>query len=160
MRRLAIVIAGGVIALSGPAAPAQQTRTIVFVCEHGSAKSVIAAAHFNRMAKEKGLPYQAVARGVRPDKEIPANVRGGLAADGVDVTAWKPALVRQQDIERADQVVTFACRLPASVSTRSAKIQEWNDVPAVSENYSAARQTIVGRIQSLLSELSALHPAR
>ncbi len=26
----------------------------VFVCEHGAAKSIVAAAHFNRIAREKG----------------------------------------------------------------------------------------------------------
>jgi len=31
----------------------QEKQTVVFVCEHGSAKSVIAAAHFNRIADRK-----------------------------------------------------------------------------------------------------------
>lgn len=41
--------------------------TVVFVCEHGSAKSVIAAAEFKRMAKEKGLDLNILARGTNPD---------------------------------------------------------------------------------------------
>jgi hypothetical protein len=35
---------------------ASDSRTIVFVCLHGSVKSQIAAAHFNRIARERGLP--------------------------------------------------------------------------------------------------------
>ena len=35
-------------------AAAQQEQTVLFVCEHGAAKSVIAAAQFNKLAKEKG----------------------------------------------------------------------------------------------------------
>jgi hypothetical protein len=31
----------------------QSNPTIVFVCEHGAAKSVIAAAYFNKLAQEK-----------------------------------------------------------------------------------------------------------
>ena len=54
-------------------------KTIIFVCEHGSAKSVIAAAHFNDLAKTNGIPYIATARGINPDKEIPPYVRTGLA---------------------------------------------------------------------------------
>ena len=38
----------------------KQEQTIVFVCEHGSAKSVVAAAHFDRLAGERGLGLRAV----------------------------------------------------------------------------------------------------
>ena len=35
-----------------------QGHTILFVCEHGSAKSIIAAAHFNDLAARAGSPYR------------------------------------------------------------------------------------------------------
>src|SRR5215467_9813815 len=73
--------------------PAAKPETVVFVCEHGSAKSVIAAAHFNRLAAEKGLPYRAIARGTKPDDVVAPAVKAGLASDGLDVSNWKPALV-------------------------------------------------------------------
>jgi arsenate reductase len=41
-----------------------QNKKVVFVCEHGAAKSVIAAAYFNKLAKERNLPYEAVCRGM------------------------------------------------------------------------------------------------
>ena len=44
--------------------------TVVFVCEHGSAKSMIAALWFNRLASEQGLPLQGVSRGVNPDAKV------------------------------------------------------------------------------------------
>jgi hypothetical protein len=44
------------------AADAVSPRTVTFVCEHGVAKSVIAAAHFNRLAAAANLNYRAVAR--------------------------------------------------------------------------------------------------
>ena len=34
--------------------------TVLFICEHGSAKSVVAAAHFNQIAADRGLPYRAI----------------------------------------------------------------------------------------------------
>jgi hypothetical protein len=40
----------------------ERTPTILFVCEHGAAKSVIAAAYFDKLAKERGLNYRAVFR--------------------------------------------------------------------------------------------------
>jgi arsenate reductase (thioredoxin) len=56
---------------------------------------VVAAAHFNRLAAEKGLPYLAVPRGTNPDAEIAPGVKTGLAADGIDVSGWQPKAVTQ-----------------------------------------------------------------
>ncbi len=45
-------------------------RMVVFVCEHGSAKSVIAAAFFDKLARERGLTLRAVARGTQPVAKV------------------------------------------------------------------------------------------
>ncbi|SRR6266404_3655563 len=47
------------IGASSPREPAH----VVFVCEHGSVKSLIAMEYFNRSVQERGLAYRAVARG-------------------------------------------------------------------------------------------------
>src|SRR5207245_656045 len=70
--------------------------TVLFVCEHGAAKSVIAAAYFNKLAIERGLRYRAMFRGTNPQPEIsPATVRG-LNADGLEVPSAKPAAIAQE----------------------------------------------------------------
>lgn len=148
------------IVLPGLLAFAQETRktapqTVVFVCEHGSAKSVIAAAHFNRLAKAQGLPYQAVARGADPDQEIPDNVKRGLAADGLDVSAWKPQRVQEEDVRKSDRVITFACTLPVSDEAKGDKVTDWQDIPPVGENYETARKAIVERVTDLLKGLGS-----
>ena len=56
---------------------------VVFVCEHGSAKSVLAAAEFERMAKERGLNFFILARGTSVDPELAPSVVNGLRADGL-----------------------------------------------------------------------------
>ena len=48
----------------------QDNPIIVFVCEHGAAKSVIAAAYFNKLAQEANSEVRAVARGTHPDSEL------------------------------------------------------------------------------------------
>jgi protein-tyrosine-phosphatase len=60
---------------------------ILFVCLHGSAKSVIAAAHANRLARGR---VEASSAGLEPDPAIPQQVVDGLAADGMHVPETPP----------------------------------------------------------------------
>jgi arsenate reductase (thioredoxin) len=149
---LVLVLLLGVIAASGQ--DKQQTQTILFVCEHGSAKSVIAAAHFNRLAKERNLPYHAIARGLNPDPEIPQQVRVNLAKDGLDVATWKPQAVAEKDVREAARVVTFGCRVPFPEKITTGKLVDWQGVPSTSEDYERARTIIVDKIEALIKTLT------
>jgi arsenate reductase (thioredoxin) len=124
---------------------------VVFVCEHGSAKSVVAAAHFNRLAKERNLKLRAVSRGTNPDKELPAKTIEGLRADGIDVTGEKPGKLARSDVAGATRVVTF-CNLPEALATLT-PVDNWEDVPPMSEDYGKFRDIVVERIKRLLDEM-------
>ena len=140
-----------VVPLCGQKSKSLPENTIVFVCEHGAAKSVIAAAHFNRLAKEKGLPHRAITRGTKPDPEIPAFIRDGLTADGLDVSGWTPRLLTEAEVRDGERVITLACALPSKTAR---KAEEWNDIPNAGENYERARQAIVAHINELLKNLA------
>ena len=131
-----------------------RSPTVVFVCEHGSAKSVIAAAHFNRIAEQRGLRYRAVSRGVHPDTEIPENIKISLLSDGLKVSAWKPTLLSDSDIRRAERVVTLSCELEKSTSIDRTKLVEWQNLPPVGNGYPEARSAIVARIEELFTTLT------
>jgi arsenate reductase len=131
--------------------PVASDGTVLFVCEHGSAKSVVAAAHFNRMAAEKGLKVRAVSRGTVPDAELaPAAVKG-LQEDGLTAAEPVPRKLAQTDLDAAVRVVTF-CDLPAGLTVK-APVERW-DVPPVSTEYPASRDAMVAHIERLLRELS------
>jgi protein-tyrosine-phosphatase len=66
---------------------------VLFVCEHGAAKSIIAVAHFNKLAKERGLPHRAVARGTHPDPTFAPKAISGLKAEGLTAPKGTPTLV-------------------------------------------------------------------
>ena len=155
MRR-SFILAAAILLLAVIPASGQdkQVQTILFVCEHGSAKSVIAAAHFNRLAEQKSLPYRAIARGINPDTEIPQQVRLDLAKDGLDVSTWKPQLVAEKDVREAARVVTFGCKLPFPKKTTADKLVNWKDVPSTSEDYKRARTMIVDKIDVLIKTLT------
>ena len=155
MRRLFMLVVNLLLAVTAALGQGnQQTQTILFVCEHGSAKSVIAAAHFNRLAEQKGLPYRAIASGTNPDAEIPQQVRLNLAKDGLDVSKWKPRLVAEKDVQGALRVVTFGCKLPVREKTTAGKLEDWKDVPSTSENYQRARTIIVEKLDALIRTLT------
>ena len=148
---LALASLLGLIPASGQDKP--QKQTILFVCEHGSAKSVIAAAHFNRVAEQRSLPYRAIARGIDPDREIPQQVRVNLAKDGLQVASWKPQKVAEKDVQEAVRVVTFACKVPFAERITAGKLVDWQDVPSTSEDYERARTMIVNKIDALIKTL-------
>ena len=152
--RLLLVVSVGFAQQAKPQ-PEVNASTVVFVCEHGAAKSVIAAAHFNRLASELKLPYRAVARGTNPDDAVAPAVQTRLAAEGLDVSAWKPKLVSDDDIKRAGQIVSLATDLPAQKPSAKPKLLEWNDIPPVSQDYTAARAAIVREVEALVKKLAA-----
>ncbi|HUE97651.1 MAG TPA: hypothetical protein VMN99_00270 [Anaerolineales bacterium] len=123
--------------------------TIVFVCEHGAAKSVVAAAYFNQFATQKGLGLRAVARGTNPDNELSPHAVKGLTEDGLRVAESAPQKLTQIDIQSAQRVVTF-CELPAEY-LQPAILERWDHIPPISENYEKARDAMIERIRQMLN---------
>ncbi len=130
----------------------EQTKTVLFVCEHGSAKSTVAAAHFNKLAQERNLNFRATSRGTNPDAEYPANVSANLRSDGLAVEEPIPKNLSREDIANAERIVTF-CDLPTEYP-EDLPVDDWSDVPPISADYGKSRDEIVSRINQLLDNLS------
>jgi arsenate reductase (thioredoxin) len=124
-------------------------QKVLFVCLHGAAKSVLAAADFERMAKERGLPIAAESAGTEPDAEPAPPVLAALKAEGVDMVGQKPRLVTRERAAGATRVVAFGCGLGAAAPDGD-RIEQWEDVPAVSDGLPAARAVIRDHIKRLL----------
>lgn len=127
-----------------------RTRTVMFACLHGSAKSLIAAEHFRRLGVQRGLDVTATSVGIDPDPEVPSKVVKGLREDGIDVRSYRPRRVTREDLADAWCMVSFGCDL-AGLAPASLPVERWDDVPAVSEDFRVARDTIVARLQRLLA---------
>jgi protein-tyrosine-phosphatase len=123
-------------------------QMVVFVCEHGAAKSVLAAAYFNQLANEMGLNLRAAARGIDPDEKLSPQAIKGLSEDGLTPTESAPQKLAEADIQSAQRVVTFG-QFPIEYHGQ-AIIERWDDIPAVSENYAQARDAIIARIRHML----------
>jgi len=127
------------------------TPNVLFVCLHGSAKSLIAAEHFRRLATERGVKMDALSAGTEADSEVPPRVVQGLLAEGIDVRGRRPHQVTRTDVMTASRVVTFACDL-GDMAPAGMALDRWDDVPAVSEDFTKARDVIVARVSQLLEE--------
>lgn len=142
-----------VLILAGLCAVALCAQTkVVFVCEHGAAKSIIAATEFKRMAAAKGHEFVVVSRGTNPDAEVAAGVRQGLKEDGMDVGSTKPAMVSAKDLEGATRVITFGPDL-SGLLPKNVKVLDWSATPAPSKDYKAARDYVRGQLEILLTDL-------
>lgn len=137
-------------------AAAPDRSTIVFVCLHGSVKSQMAAAHFNRIARERGLPYVGVSRGIEVDASIPTTIRDGLSLDGLAPVDDVPRPLTATEAVAAAKVVAFDAVPDDRRGT--AEINYWSDVPPATKDYTAARDVILHSIDDLIPTLATLRP--
>lgn len=128
------------------------SRTVLFVCRHGAAKSVLAAADLRRMASERRLQIVADAAGIEPSESVSPAVFQALGRDGHDLAPPKPRRVTQAELRSAWRVITFNLD-PADLPALTPDAEPWDDVPAVSENPSGARAVIGHHLEHLLEDL-------
>lgn len=127
--------------------------TVLFLCPHGGAKSVIAAAYFNRLAEEQALPYVAVAAAAEdPYAAVPEPVAGMLEREGFEVRSFQPRHVSSDDVNAATKIVSIDCDL-AALDVSSAIVEEWTDVPKVSEDLDGSATAIRRHVAALAEAL-------
>ena len=144
-----------VLAAVTVAAAQSETTTanprVVFVCEHGAAKSVIATAYFNKIAAERGLPDRAVYRGANPQAELSVSALKGLRDDGMTLPSDKPSPITSADVAAATHIFAIGCTLPSQAAA-SGKADSWDDVPD-DRGYAAQRDAIVRHVERLIDQL-------
>lgn len=143
-----------VVAITGPSTQISDVREsdrVVFVCEHGAAKSLIAAAYFNKLAAERGLRSRAIFRGITPHQVLSVQAVDGLRSDDVPIPDVRPTQVGLDELAWAKDVIAVGCALPSTLAL-SLKVIDWNDVPDEA-GYWAMRDAIVSHVRALLDEI-------
>ena len=153
-RRSLLLLGSAALALGRGvgAAHAQTEQTVLFVCEHGYAKSLVAALHFERLAQMRGMAFRALSRGVDPGARVPDGIQAGLAADGFDVRSFVPSRPTREEIIGAAVVVLIS--VDADTSQRSGPVMRWDAISPLSENYDRARTEIVALAGALLDRIA------
>jgi len=131
------------------------TAPVVFVCEHGNVKSLIAASLFDQVAIERGLPFRAVSRGLSPESGVPPKIADALRSDGVNVEGFKAKALSVNDVEIATRVIAIGVDLTPFMRDGQVPAELWSDVPPASVDYRASRAALLRHIDALLDELEA-----
>jgi arsenate reductase (thioredoxin) len=133
------------------------SKQILFVCDHGNVKSLMAMSYFNETAARRGLPFIAVSRGVAIDTAaVPPKIVWQLRADGFDVSTFHPAQVSASDVSASSRVITIGTELPAGARVPSVEVEQWNDVPPASVDYAAAGTSLRAHVETLIDQLAIL----
>jgi arsenate reductase (thioredoxin) len=148
---------GTVVAASAPQAQTGADKsakppTVLFMCPHGAAKSVLASAYFQRAAKERGLNVRVISAGTDPDPRVAPAVEQHLKKNGYAVPIARPRRATADDMATADVVVSIGCDLKGLPAPRG-KLVTWDDVPAPSEDFARADERIRERVMDLVAEL-------
>ena len=138
---------------TAPSTPAAgRPQRVLFMCPHGAAKSVLASAYFERLAREKGLNVRVEARGTEPDPAVSPKVAQHLTTNGYPVPVTKPQLVTPDDLASADVVISLGCDVRA-LPVRPGTLRQWDDVPGPGEDFAGADAAIQRRVAALVDEL-------
>jgi protein-tyrosine-phosphatase len=124
-------------------------RTVLFLCPHNAAKSVIAAAYCERLAAERGVPLRATSAGTDPDPGVSPSVAGALLAEGIDVRAHCPRRVTAEALARASRVVSLGCHL-GDIAPPGLAVESWDDVPSPSTDLTGACAVIAAHVRRLV----------
>lgn len=147
-------LTAGAVAATTQAAKAERgkTPTVLFMCPHGAAKSVLASAYFQRLAKERGLNVRVESAGTEPDANVSASVAAHLEKNGYAVPVARPRKVTPTEFAAADVVISIGCDL-TGLPTPAGTLVRWDEVPALSEDFARADEEIRKRVIDLVDEL-------
>ena len=138
--------------LGAQQATARPASPVLFVCEHGTVKSLLAKLLFDEYAAEVGLQMPAVSRGTRADSVVPPWMQARLATDHLALGSWRPQTLGPQDLATAALVVSFDVPLAATATARAPHAR-WDGLPSVSTQYADGRDAIKVRVRQLVDSL-------
>jgi arsenate reductase (thioredoxin) len=128
------------------------SERIVFVCPHGAAKSVLAAAYCQQLADQRGVPLHATSAGTEPDAEVSPAVLALLRAEGIDVAGLRPRRVTSEELAMARRIISLGCDL-SELARPGMLIEHWDDVPPPSQDLPGARDRIRDHVEQLVVAL-------
>ena len=127
-------------------------RTILFLCPHNAAKSVLAVAYCRHLSAQCGLEVQVTSAGTEPDATTSPAAVALLRTEGLDVTPPRPRRVTQEELGAAFRVISMGCDV-SHLAPAGTLVEHWDDVPSPSQHLAPARDVIYTHVERLIEEL-------
>lgn len=128
-----------------------ETLTVLFMCPHNAAKSVLAAAYGQQMAADRQLDWRILTAGTEPDDELSAAVLALLRSEGLPVPEAKPHKVTAAELAAADWIISMGCDL-TDLAPADTAIEYWDDIPATSQDLYGAKQAITNHLKQFANQ--------
>lgn len=132
---------------------------VLFVCVHNAGRSQMAAAFFNRLARERRLDAAAESAGTAPGERVnPAAVQV-MEEAGVDTTGCRPRLLTPELAAGSDRIITMGCGVDAEMCPAGTYLSEDWQLPDPHgqpvEAVRRVRDQVRDRVAALVDELAA-----
>lgn len=134
------------------------TRQVLFVCVHNAGRSQMAEAFFNRLVRETGLDAHAESAGTEPADRLHPEVVDAMREVGIDLTTERPKVMVNDQVERADRVITMGCAVDAGVcpAVSVKDVEDWGLPDPMGQPLDQVRKIrddIQRRVEALVAEL-------
>jgi arsenate reductase (thioredoxin) len=135
--------------------------TVVFICSHGTIKSLMAAQRFNKIAAERGISVRAISRAANDrtvDKKVPDKVAAAMEKEGYYVDEIVPQVLTHDEAAKAAKVVHISLEDPAddpdAKTAVGLAVQRWDGIPSGLRDYPTARKMIDQRVDAMVEEFA------
>lgn len=135
------------------------TKRVLFVCVHNAGRSQMAEAFFTQLAGERNLDAAAESAGTEPAERVHPEVVGAMREFGFDLEGKKPTVMTNEQVERADRVITMGCAVDTAAcpAVFVKSVEDWALPDPKGRPLSEVRRIrdeIRRRVKDLLAELS------
>jgi protein-tyrosine-phosphatase len=128
-------------------------KKFIFMCPHGAAKSLLAMHYFKHLTKDSELNVSVSNAGTEPDPAPNPKVVEYLRALDIDVSGQEPTRFTTEELQSADRVLSIGCDLH-ELAKYTDKLESWDEVPMMSEDFDGAVEAIKARVEKLIEEIS------
>lgn len=95
-------------------------KRVLFVCGENSARSQMAEAYFNHMARG----WRAESAGTMPGSRVNPYAVAAMAEEGLDLSGASPKPLDLSRLEGFDRIISFGCIVKSVFPARD-RLEEW-----------------------------------
>lgn len=129
------------------------TKTLLFMCPHNAAKSVLAVAYARQQLAGNNIEgFEIKSAGTEPDEHVSPQVTDYLNKQGFDVIHQLPRIVMDEDLSSAYKIISMGCDLQL-LDKYSDKLLDWQDVPPTDVDLETSAQVINQKVKELINSL-------